>query len=106
MFYSLFVHTIILNNVFDNKYSIQFLDCDVNGGIEMNKQKNILLAFVLNLLFSVFELVGGVFTGCVAILSDAVHDVGDAVGIGISYFCERISRNKPDDIYTFGYIRY
>ena len=72
----------------------------------MNKQKNILLAFVLNLLFSVFELVGGVFTGSVAILSDAVHDVGDAVGIGISYFCERRSRNKPDDIHTYGYIRY
>ncbi len=72
----------------------------------MEKQKNILAAFVLNLLFSVFELVGGAFTGSVAILSDAVHDLGDAVGIGISYLCERKSQNQCDDTYTYGYIRY
>ncbi len=72
----------------------------------MKKEKNILVAFGLNLLFSALELVGGVFTGSVAILSDAIHDFGDAVGIGISYFCERRSKNKPDKAHTYGYIRY
>ena len=47
----------------------------------MKSDKNILIAFLLNLTFSVFEFFGGIFTGSVAILSDAVHDLGDAAGI-------------------------
>ena len=72
----------------------------------MENKKNILFAFLLNLFFSLFELIGGIFTGSVAILSDAVHDLGDAIGIGASYLCERKSHNKPDERYTYGYIRY
>lgn len=45
-------------------------------------------------------------TGSVAIISDAVHDIGDATSIGISYFLERKSRKEPDDIYTYGYTRF
>ena len=52
----------------------------------MKTEKNILLAFILNFAFSIFEIVGGTLTGSVAIISDAVHDMGDAVSIGISYF--------------------
>ena len=55
----------------------------------MKTDKKILIAFILNLTFSVFEIVGGIITGSVAILSDAVHDVGDAVSIGLSFFLER-----------------
>lgn len=72
----------------------------------MKTQKNILIAFLLNLLFSVFEIAGGIITGSVAIISDAVHDIGDAMSIGISYFLERKSRKQPDKIYTYGYARY
>ena len=72
----------------------------------MKTEKNILIAFILNLSFSIFEFIGGIFTGSVAILSDAVHDIGDAVSIGISYFLEKKSKKKPDDIYTYGYTRY
>ncbi len=60
----------------------------------MKTERNILVAFILNLLFSIFEFIGGVFTGSVAIISDAVHDVGDAASIGISYFLERKSINS------------
>ena len=66
----------------------------------------ILVAFLLNLCFSVFELIGGIFTGSVAILSDALHDLGDAAGIGCSFFLERKSRRAPDATHTYGYIRY
>ena len=66
----------------------------------------ILTAFLLNLFFSVFELIGGIFTGSVAILSDALHDLGDAVGIGLSFFLERKSRKQPDVTHTYGYARY
>ena len=72
----------------------------------MKTEKNILIAFILNLAFSVFEFVGGVITGSVAIVSDAVHDIGDAVSIGMSYVLEKISKKQPDEKYTYGYARY
>ncbi len=72
----------------------------------MKTEKNILIAFILNLSFAIFEFFGGVFTGSVAIISDAIHDVGDATSIGISYFLEKKSKKKPDEKYTYGYLRY
>lgn len=72
----------------------------------MKTEKNILIAFLLNLAFSVFEFIGGVFTGSVAIVSDAIHDIGDAASIGVSYFLEKKSKKQPDEIYTYGYTRY
>ena len=72
----------------------------------MNTQRNILIAFLLNLGFSVFEFFGGVLTGSVAILSDAVHDLGDALGIGVSWFLERKSKRAADKVYTYGYSRF
>ncbi len=72
----------------------------------MKTEKNILIAFILNLAFSVFEFFGGIFTGSVAILSDAIHDIGDAAGIGLSYFFERKSKKQPNEKYTYGYGRY
>ena len=68
--------------------------------------KSILIAFFLNLAFSIIELVGGIFTGSVAIVSDSIHDIGDAVSIGVSYLLERKSKKAPDENYTFGYVRY
>ncbi len=72
----------------------------------MKAEKNILIAFLLNLFFSVFELIGGIFTNSIAIISDAVHDFGDSISIGVSYFLEKKSKKKPDNKYTFGYTRY
>ena len=72
----------------------------------MKSEKNIFIAFILNLAFSVFEFIGGIFTGSVAIVSDAIHDFGDAAGIGISYFLEKKSKKQPDEKHTYGYARY
>lgn len=72
----------------------------------MKTEKNILIAFIMNVLFSIIEFIGGFITGSIAITSDAIHDAGDAISIGISYFLERISKKKPDKKYTYGYIRY
>ena len=71
----------------------------------MKTEKNIFIAFILNFFFSVFEFVGGIFTGSVAIVSDAMHDFGDAAGIGISYLLEKKSKKQPDEKYTYGYAR-
>ena len=72
----------------------------------MKTEKSILIAFVLNLVFSVFEFLGGIFTGSVAIVSDAIHDIGDAASIGASFFLEKKSKRQPDKTYTYGYARY
>lgn len=72
----------------------------------MKTQRNIFIAFILNLFFSIFEFVGGFFTGSVAIISDAIHDIGDAASIGASYFLEKKSKKQPDDVFTYGYSRY
>lgn len=68
--------------------------------------RNILIAFLLNLGFSIYEFIGGIFTGSTAIMSDSVHDFGDALSIGISFFLENKSRKHPDSHYTYGYVRY
>lgn len=72
----------------------------------MKTEQNILVAFILNLCFSIFEFVGGVLTGSIAIASDAVHDLGDAASIGISYLLEKKSKRPSNSLYTYGYARF
>ena len=72
----------------------------------MKSERNILIAFLLNLFFSIFEFFGGLFTNSVAIMSDAIHDLGDAISIGCAYFLERKSKKKADTNYTYGYLGY
>ena len=69
-------------------------------------EKNILIAFLLNLGFAIFEFIGGFLTNSVAIISDSIHDLGDALSIGVSFFLEKKSKQRPDDKYTYGYVRY
>ncbi len=72
----------------------------------MKTENNILIAFILNIIFSIFEFLGGIFTNSISILSDSIHDLGDAFSIGLSYFMERKSKKHADNKYTYGYIRY
>ena len=72
----------------------------------MQSTTNILIAFLLNLFFSIFELVGGFFTNSIAIITDSIHDLTDALSILLSYILERKSKRKPDNRYTYGYVRY
>lgn len=69
----------------------------------MKTTRSMLIAFLLNLGFSVFEFFGGIISGSFAILSDALHDFGDALSIGVSLAFEKKSSKSPDEIYTFGY---
>lgn len=72
----------------------------------MKTEKNMALAFVLNLLFAVLEIAGGIWTGSVAIVSDAIHDLGDALSIGLACALEHKSKRQPDETYTYGYSRF
>ena len=68
--------------------------------------KNLGIAFFLNLGFAVIEIIGGVWTNSVAIISDAVHDFGDAFSIGVSFFLERYSKKRRTRTFTYGYKRF
>lgn len=72
----------------------------------MKSDKKILIAFLLNLFFSIFEFIGGILTNSISIISDSVHDFADSISIGISYILEKISKKKPNKKYTYGYLRY
>lgn len=68
--------------------------------------ENIKIAFYLNLMFSILEAIGGFLTNSISIMSDAIHDLGDSISVGLSYIFERKSRKLPNDKYTYGYLRY
>ncbi|MFC3414927.1 cation diffusion facilitator family transporter [Algoriphagus hitonicola] len=67
---------------------------------------NLKLAFFLNLGFTVIEFIGGILVNSVAILSDAVHDLGDSVSLGLAWYLDQKSHQKANKIFTFGYGRF
>lgn len=71
-----------------------------------HSQGNIKVAFILNLTFTIIEIIGGFLTNSVAILSDALHDLGDSLSLGIAWWLERYAQKKPDHRFSFGYARF
>lgn len=71
-----------------------------------HEHKNIKLAFCLNLTFAIFEFIGGIFVNSVSILSDSIHDFGDALSIAVSWFLDKKSSKESNKKYTFGYKRF
>ncbi|ASQ90014.1 cation transporter [Prosthecochloris sp. GSB1] len=68
--------------------------------------RNIRTAFFLNLGFTAVEFIGGIVTNSTAILADAVHDLGDSVALGQAWYFERLSGEKGNRRYTYGYRRF
>ena len=73
-----------------------------NGAAE----KNILLVFLLNLIFSIIEFFAGIAMNSTSIFSDAIHDLGDALSVGLAWIFEKISQRHQDEHYTFGHRRF
>lgn len=67
---------------------------------------SIRLAFWLNAIFTCLQLIGGLWTGSVAILSEATHDLGDTLALGLAWRFERLSTRRADRRYSFGYRRF
>nr|BFD59831.1 cation diffusion facilitator family transporter [Bdellovibrio sp. CKG001]BFD63248.1 cation diffusion facilitator family transporter [Bdellovibrio sp. HM001] len=63
-------------------------------------------ALVLNLSFALIELVGGLWTNSVAILSDALHDFGDALAMLLAIILEKVSHKQSDGQFSYGYRRF
>ncbi|WP_329903021.1 cation diffusion facilitator family transporter [Porphyromonas pogonae] len=71
-----------------------------------HSEGNILTAFFLNIFFAIIELVGGIYTGSVAIMSDALHDFGDSISLGIAWRLQKLSKKGRDATFTYGYKRF
>jgi cobalt-zinc-cadmium efflux system protein len=67
---------------------------------------NIRIAFFLNISFALLEIAGGFWTNSMAILSDALHDLGDAFSLGLAWFFDNRSKKTSDHKYSFGYRRF
>ena len=64
------------------------------------------LVFFLNLLFALIEIVGSFLTNSVAILSDALHDLGDSLSLGLAWYFQKLSARQRDKLFSFGYMRF
>jgi cobalt-zinc-cadmium efflux system protein len=69
-------------------------------------ERNILVAFLLNIGFTLIEIFGALWTNSLAILSDAVHDLGDSLSLGLAWYLERFSKREEDVQFSYGYRRF
>ena len=72
----------------------------------MKAKYTVWIAFFLNLSYAIVEFIAGGIFGSSAVLADSIHDLGDAIAIGISAFLETISNREEDRRYTLGYKRF
>jgi len=68
--------------------------------------KNLATAFFLNLIFTIIEIIGGLWTNSVAILADAIHDLGDSLSLGLAWYLQNVSKKDPSSSFTYGYRRF
>jgi cobalt-zinc-cadmium efflux system protein len=107
----------MINYILENKYRlVNFREAKIMPQIENNKhshdhhshhaESNIKFAFFINLIFTIIEIIGGLWTNSMAILSDALHDFGDSISLGLAWFLEGYSKKGADKKFTFGYSRF
>ena len=68
--------------------------------------KNIKTAFFLNIFFTIIEIIGGFYTNSIAILSDALHDLGDSLSLGLAWYFQKLSKKSRDRQFSYGYKRF
>jgi cobalt-zinc-cadmium efflux system protein len=68
--------------------------------------ENISTAFFLNLTFTIIEIIGGLLTNSVAIMSDALHDLGDSLSLGLAWYFQKVAKKGRDETFSYGYKRF
>lgn len=68
--------------------------------------RNLKLAFFLNVGFTLLEFIGGVYVNSISIISDAVHDLGDSLSLGTSWYLDSKSKKAATNQFSFGYRRF
>lgn len=95
------------SDVSEDKHSgIKSHDAHTDFSDPEQSMKNIRIVFFLNLFFSIFEVVFGLLFNSVAILSDAIHDFGDSVSVGLSWFFQKYAQKEPSNRFSFGHQRF
>ena len=69
------------------------------------KGRNLFISILLNIVITVAQVIGGLVSGSLALLSDALHNFSDVVSLIISYIAEKLSKRKASFQKTFGYKR-
>ena len=67
---------------------------------------NVKVAFFLNVGFTIIEIIGGFYTNSLAILSDALHDLGDSMSLGLSWYFQKLSKKGRSQTFSYGYKRF
>lgn len=81
------------------------IHCHHHEEVSEKSVKLLLLSFVINMLLSVAEIVGGIFAGSIALIADALHNTSDALSILIAVIAFKIGRKKAFGKYTYGFKR-
>jgi cobalt-zinc-cadmium efflux system protein len=68
--------------------------------------RNLSVAFFVNLVFVGIEVAGGLWTNSIAILTDALHDAGDCLALGLAWYLQYLSQRESDARFTYGYRRF
>ena len=69
------------------------------------KGKNLVFSIILNLTITIAQLIGGIISGSLALISDALHNFSDVLSLGFSFIAHKLSRKKATENQTFGYKR-
>jgi len=72
---------------------------------EHSNDKNLIVAISINLFLTFAQFFGGLISGSLALIADAIHNLSDAVSLGIAIFARAIGRKTADEFRTFGYKR-
>lgn len=73
---------------------------DTPGG-----DRRLVFAIAVNVLLTVAQIIGGVFSGSLALVADAIHNLSDAAALAIALIARRIARHPADDNHTYGHGR-
>lgn len=77
-----------------------------HGSHHHGSTRNLRIAFLLNLGFALVEVFGGLWANSLAVLSDALHDMGDAMVLGAAWYLSGLAMRGRDGKYSYGYARY
>ena len=72
---------------------------------ESNSDKSLLVAVTINVLLTLGQVIGGIISGSLSLVADALHNLSDAASLGIALFARKISRKPADEFKSFGYQR-
>ncbi len=72
-------------------------------GEEQLSDRQLVLAVAINVLLTLAQIIGGIVSGSLALIADALHNFSDAASLGLAWFARRIGRRPADKLMTFGY---